>query len=303
MAYTEQPTIILTGRLRRPLLPRQSFVVNAYTPLVGQFSKRESIDAYARPLFWCYLIVLLCIAILAFFSGLFFGKYISPLLWCAIMMVMYFGGRIVIKMADQRMDAASKRRVELLRGGQAEVYVSMLFRDNLDDKWHLFDNLKLDANSDIDHVLVGPAGIFVISTKSQRGLFQSGPQHNPPHFTPPHFNLQPTNWCQDAISQALRLRTILLVLIDDPKATPPWIQAVLALPFAHIDTSSRDPETDAPTHGKCWVLHEDNLIDYIMPDNTSGNDIPKSRRLNKREIDRWVTVLKTLQRKQNMGDY
>jgi len=48
--------------------------------------------------------------------------------------------------------------------------VSLLLRDSLPDSWQLWDNLMLDSNSDIDHVLVGPNGIFIVSTKSQRGL-------------------------------------------------------------------------------------------------------------------------------------
>lgn len=162
----------------------------------------------------------------------------------------------------------------------------MKLRDALkgDDRWHLFDNLMLDSNSDIDHVLLGPAGLFVISTKSQRGWFQSRDKRGGCTM-----NGQPVDWPQDATRQALRLKDQLAVL--EP-AKQPWIQAVLALPFAHIETAAT--AHDVPATGPCWVVHEDNLLDHLCPE-----PIPKTRKLAKPEIKRWANALNQLYERQS----
>jgi hypothetical protein len=66
---------------------------------------------------------------------------------------------------DKSMDAIYRERLKWLRGGQAEGLVAWHFQD-LSNDWHVFHNVMHGSGEDIDHVLVGPAGIFAISTKS-----------------------------------------------------------------------------------------------------------------------------------------
>ena len=65
-------------------------------------------------------------------------------------------------------DAVSHGRMRWLRGGQGEGLVAWHLRDALDGRWHLFNNVKLPGRADYDHVLVGPGGLFCISTRSPR---------------------------------------------------------------------------------------------------------------------------------------
>ena len=139
-------------------------------------------------------------------------------------------------------------------------------------------------------MLVGPGGLFVISTKSQRGLFDAARGDNRGTF-----NHEDVDWIQDVVRQAMRLKDQLAVV---ETAQQPWIQTVLALPFAHIDTDlAKNPNGErVPGVGAVWVLHEDNLLDHLAPDT-----IPRHRKLDKASVKLWVTALKTLHEPRRAG--
>jgi uncharacterized RDD family membrane protein YckC len=59
------------------------------------------------------------------------------------------------------------RRLEVGRAGEEAVAASLA---HLSEKgYYLFNNLRASVVGDIDHLLVGPAGVFVIETKSHKG--------------------------------------------------------------------------------------------------------------------------------------
>lgn len=124
-------------------------------------------------------------------------------------------------------------------------------------------------------MLVGPGGLFVISTKSRRGLFRCA--------TPPTFNNEPCTWCNDAVRQAMRLRDQLAVL---EHGNLPWIQPILALPFGHIEPGAA--VGDPPTCERAWVLNEDDLVTAIEEKS------PKHQRLSSADRARWVAALEKL---------
>ncbi len=186
----------------------------------------------------------------------------------ATLSIAYFG----MKRADPYIDELSKQRLFFLRGGQAEGLIAWLLED-LDDNWHIFNGIKLDPESDIDHVLLGPAGIFCISTKSMRGLFSrtpSGLLHN-------------GNSCEydrQVLAQSAELKKKLDVVMGTPVR---WVQAVLAVPFGFTQGDSMG--------NKYWLVHQENLLQTIAPD-----PLPKYRRnLDSQQIERIAKALEMLQ--------
>lgn len=263
-------------------------MVRAYSDKAGQWCKNQAIEAQERFLGYIFFGTLLFVAILAFLLGLSFNIWWISFGFIAFGIISFFTKRQLLRRLDTLFQHWSKRRLRYLRGGQAEAWVSLQFRDSLNDDWHLFDNIQLDATSDIDHILIGPAGIFVISTKSQRGLFKTDADQVT-------FNLKPCDWTRDATRQTLRLKDQLAVV--EPNSAP-WLQTVLALPFAHIDAPpARDRAGQlvpgAHAVGNCWVLHEDTLLDAIAPD-----PIPKSRKFSKQEVQRWAAAVEKLHKRQ-----
>lgn len=269
-------------------------MVIAHTAKAGQYAKAESSHVYERTNLVIFTVTTFLMLVMGVLIGL---SFITP--WLVVVALPLMGlGVYVFSRLNQRMtayiDDAASERLKWLRGGQAEAYVSMTLRRGLrgNDRYHLFDNLKLDPNSDLDHVLIGPSGLYVISTKSHRGHFQL--QHGQSRPTFNNQPIEPKDWARDAVQQALRLRDALPHYADDPKAPVPWVQAVLCLPFAHIDTPQGP--TGVPSAGKCWVLHEDNLIDHVAPD-ANGEPVAKfsgGSKLRKAEIDHWVAALQRL---------
>ncbi|MEM0913265.1 MAG: nuclease-related domain-containing protein [Planctomycetota bacterium] len=256
-------------------------MVIAHSSKAGQHGKQKASEITNRMFMIALIVGFIGVLFLGIISGLAFGKAISgtwgSLLALASISVTAVASYFSLRLVNRHWDQLTKERLKWLRGGQAEAWVSMLLRNQLGDRWHLFDNFMLDGSSDIDHILVGPSGIFVISTKSQRGLFNCGDDRSEPTF-----NGKPTDWPRDVVRQALRLKERLAV-VDQGKQ--PWLQSVLALPFAYIESPTSN--SGCPAVGSTWVLHEDSLIDQIAPD-------PLPQRLSKAQIARWVEAIDKL---------
>ncbi len=172
-------------------------------------------------------------------------------------------------MAGPKARKHRAERIKYLRGAQAEALVAWLLQD-LSDDWHIFNGVKLEDDSDIDHVLVGPGGCFCISTKSHRGLFTVTPQE----FL---HNNQPSDMALQVLRQTMNLRDRLAAIMGD---NLPWIQPVLAVPFGYVQ--------DDDGGAKALVVHQDDLIDRIAPDGAA-------RRLDSETIHRVTKALEMIQ--------
>ena len=163
-----------------------------------------------------------------------------------------------------------RERIKYLRGGQAEGLIAWLL-EGLDDDWHIFNGIKLERESDIDHILIGPAGVFCISTKSHRGLF-TGTSDGLLH------NGQSCPFAKDAMRQAMTLRDRLAALMGKDV---PFVQPVLAVPFGYVE--------GAACGGKVWVRHQDDITSRIAPKDTR-------RRLSEKEVAPLVGVLEMFEK-------
>jgi len=67
-----------------------------------------------------------------------------------------------------RLNQQSQLAYNARRGAQAEEYVGQALEENLPG-WRIFHNLQFTGLGDADHIAVGPAGIMLVETKSQRG--------------------------------------------------------------------------------------------------------------------------------------
>jgi hypothetical protein len=163
-----------------------------------------------------------------------------------------------------------KQRIFHWRGAQTEALVAWIIKTDLDNSWHLFNSVKLQQNWDIDHVLVGPGGIFAISTKSQRGYFslaQDGTLL---------LNNKPTDLAHQAAKQAADLHDRLQALMG---ADTPWVQSILAAPFAYTDLPEKSQTT--------WILHQENLADTLESE-------AKKNRLSGPQLQRALHSIQTL---------
>ncbi len=172
------------------------------------------------------------------------------------------------------LDQLARQRVAALHGGQAEALVAFTLA-GLGDDWHLFNGVAMKGGGDIDHVLVGPAGVFAVSTKSERGTYAIGGDGR---LT---LNGQPCNHAADAQARALKLRNWLEAMLQaDPAVKSiPFVRPVLVNPFAFMAFPARRENAHV------WVMDPRQLADHAANDR---------RLLRMADVAGCVAVLKRL---------
>ena len=167
---------------------------------------------------------------------------------------------------EKYTDQLAKERIRWLRGGQGEALVA-LHLTALSNAWHVFHNVMILTDYDLDHVLIGPGGLFCISTKSWRGRYTC--DQDGTYF----LNGERIDHIHEAQRLAMQLKDRLTEILGDV----PWVQPVLIAPLAHIGFQTFQK--------RAWVLHEGNLCDVF--ENAPNN-------LTKAEIDRCAKAVSTI---------
>ncbi len=162
----------------------------------------------------------LCLAplvvVLVFFPGVLGGSSL-PVVMLALMVVCV----VAFKLIARRSDRAE-------RGADAEVVVAQLLR-GLPKEYHVFHDLVFEGFN-IDHVVIGPTGVFIVETKSHRGKVSAKGEAlllNGRPFEKPVLN--------QAWSEAFTLRDRLPQIAGKPCS----VQPLLCFPNAFIQ--ARDP--------------------------------------------------------------
>lgn len=236
--------------------------------LAGQYGKVESIKRYRRTIFIALAMVTVSVGLLGFVSGFFWSR--NGVWYAVLAMLIAIGAMLTgIRYLDPYMKMVAKERIKFLRGGQAEGLVAWILED-LEDDWHVFNNVMLNPHQDADHVVVGPGGVFCISTKSKRGWFV-GSAHDLRH------NDRPSAFADEVARQTMQLRDLLKARLGED---PPWIRAVLCVPFGWTDGEV--------VNGNVWLVHADDLTDRIAPEKPA-------KKLTKDQVARAVKAMEMIQ--------
>ena len=75
---------------------------------------------------------------------------------------------LIWKWSSRRLDELGRRRENLLRGAAGEMKVGLIL-EALPDEFHVINDLPTPSGN-LDHVVVGPTGVFVVETKDWRGV-------------------------------------------------------------------------------------------------------------------------------------
>lgn len=209
-------------------------------------------------------------ALIMFAMGALFGAVFANVRHTTLALTLLASAVLLYFLADRldrRWDKVWRERVNYLRGGQVEALVAWILY-YLPDDWHVFNNLMIRPDQDLDHVVVGPGGLFALSTKGCRGLLSAMPGGTL------HLNNEPTDVGDDALRQAMRLRDLLSEKLNGQSV--PFVNAVLAAPLAY--TRLINPVKNVT------VLHQDDLAETL-------EKLPK--RLSPAEVKRIVATLET----------
>lgn len=144
-----------------------------------------------------------------------------------------------------------------------EQKVTRILSAALSDEYSMFNDVMLKgmAHGNIDHIVVGPTGIFVIETKNYKGKIS--------YYGDNWEGVGRRSPSRQARINAMRIKKI-LASSTSLKSKTPWIQGVVV--FA--DHRAEITERRAPEHVK--VTRIDGLTDYIKRE---------PRRIGIREIE------------------
>lgn len=135
------------------------------------------------------------------------------------------------------------------KGQIGERKVTKALSATLTDDYSLFDDVMLQSmkGGNIDHIAIGPTGIFVLETKNFKG----------------RISYYGDNWegvgrkspSRQARINAMRIRKILS--FSDRKSRPFWVQGIVVLTDPRAEVTEKRP----PEHVKVFRVNE--LADYI----------------------------------------
>ena len=121
------------------------------------------------------IVVTACIimALLGLVEGIVISAFL-PLAWLSgvgrsvILLVVLIGIWALDKWGNAKLNAHEKKRDNMLRGATGENRVAQVL-SQLPDEFCVINDLAT-PNGNIDHVVVGPTGVFVVDAKAWRGI-------------------------------------------------------------------------------------------------------------------------------------
>lgn len=138
---------------------------------VGESALQKSLEKREKVL-WGVLLVLMYGAMgLGILEGTMFTKSVSVRYFAFMSIVIIFISAIVWERRHKSFldDKLRESRV-WHRGYEGERVVGELLEEGLSDKYSVFNDVRFPGRkANIDHIVVGPSGIFVLDTKNWRG--------------------------------------------------------------------------------------------------------------------------------------
>ena len=120
------------------------------------------------------LFVFLSFLLIMFFSGLGLGLYLNSMnVYTGIFFILFsivlavYGTKIITKIGDK----LQKDRLNYAKGLTGETIVGYKL-ESLSDDYYVINDLKTSYGN-IDHIVIGSSGIYIIETKNFRGLITS----------------------------------------------------------------------------------------------------------------------------------
>jgi hypothetical protein len=205
--------------------------------------------------------------------------FVATLL-CVVLWVAHRGDQA--RRAANARKAADERVARKLAGLNGEIQVGRLLATELPQDYALINGLQLPrAPGDIDHLVVGPTGIFVLETKAMRGRIVCDADGAWHRTRLGRNGAERTAYIGDPAAQVQRnifvlRRALRRRLPDFVRRTPFWIEGLVVFPH---------PQTELQTDGS------------RVPTVLLGDACPRicthlpRRRLQPREVDTIVAAL------------
>lgn len=199
------------------------------------------------------LVLVSVVGVLAVIEGLLLASFIPVRLvpvWIrlpamlSVLPVVWFTTR----WANKKLKALEKRRTDIRRGAAGEVLVGQVLAD-LPREFRVINDLTTPYGN-LDHVVIGPPGVFILDTKNWRGVVSADGKGEL------LLNGRPTDKCEvkQFIARMLSVRDRVLVLAQGINV---FYEALLVFTAARV-------EAKWGSTGSVTCIRDDQLHQYIV---------------------------------------
>jgi hypothetical protein len=216
----------------------------------------QSLKKYRQQFVTLFLAVYCFALLLGFYFG--FSLHKHPYLSIPIFILIVGLGVIALLLVNRVTNNLETQRLDFRKGAAGEVLIGYLLEGLPDDYW-VIHGLKLKPQyGDIDHIVVGPTGVYAIDTKNWRGVVTAdGKGELLLNGKPPD---------KPAIRNLIRAIMTIKDEIKFHSTFNPYIHALLVFPVARVEAKWGQTES-------VHCVRADQLYKYIV-ENKKGKKLP-----------------------------
>jgi hypothetical protein len=177
-----------------------------------------------------------------------FSRSISPEVSLGLTAVLVLAIVSIGNWATRKLDVFEKHRMDMRRGAEGENLVAARLREFPENFWVINDLTTPFGN--LDHVVVGPTGVFILDTKNWRGIVT--PDGNGELLLNGKALDKP--YVGQFVSRVMHIREPFKALA---KGLDPYFQPVFVFTAARVDAPFK-------TTGQVHCVRDERLWDYIV---------------------------------------
>lgn len=161
---------------------------------------------------------------------------------------------IVAAVANRILRPLIRKRAGYRLGFHGERFVAEELNQLMSDGFRVFHDVPFDKYN-IDHVLVGPSGVFVVETKTKRKRMAHGEEKHKVLFDGARLNFPGGKWNTDALDQARLNAKTLSQWLSSATADQITAYPILTVPGWFVERSARsDVYVTNPKQIRSFVL-------------------------------------------------
>lgn len=222
----------------------------------GRYVADQSIKKYQKQ----FIVIFLVFFGLAFLLGYLLGKNIQPYL---LILIIAFACSLpfAIKKLNRVVETLERERLCFRKGATGEAVVGFVL-NNFPDDFRVIHDLTTPFGN-IDHVVIGPSGAYVIDTKNWKGVVASDGNGE--------LLLNGKSTQKTEIKNLTRRIMSIKEKINVLSSLDPYVQGVFAFPSAYV-------EAKWGATGYIHCVKDEQLYDYIVENK-------KGKKLSQKEIE------------------
>jgi hypothetical protein len=173
-----------------------------------------------------------------------------------------------VAFADRKLRPLIKERAAYRLGFHGERYVAEELNQLMADGFRIFHDVPFDKYN-MDHVLVGPNGVFVVETKTKRKRTAQGDDKYKVLFDGTRLNFADGRWDTKALDQARLNAKTLSRWLGSATGVPIAVDAILTIPGWWVERKSR---------GDVYVVNPKEIRGLVLSLNANPLDNEKIQR-------------------------